>query len=177
MAVATNISQLRAADDAADTAIAAQLVAYGVPAHRPRATEDVPDIYAFPIFTLGLAAHFHRTPIGGLEYDIWENCVVSIELFAPRVNNDPVILAGVYDTLGGIAVRVRHAMAPDRLDELNGRLPFHHITRLRPQPDVRGYDDERKLDRHELRYLCSIGVIKDCWPTDPAAYVLPPATE
>jgi hypothetical protein len=180
MSVATNISQIRAADDACDTGISAQVAAYGVVGYQPRQTEDLPDSFALTMVTLGQAKHLKRTPIGGLEFDIWEGCMISVELFCPRIvdastEHGADVITGVYDLLGAKAVRARHALAPDRLDELNGRLSYHHITRLYPQGDVRGYDEERKRDRHELRYLCTIGVKPDSWPTLEAAYTLPAA--
>lgn len=178
MPVASNISEIRAVDDAVDTALAAQLEAYGVDGYQPRKTEDVPDLFSICMFTLGEAKHLHRTPLGGLEFDLWQGCLVSVELFCPRIVDANTahgvdVIVGVYDLLGAMAVRARHAFTPDRLGQLNDRLGFHHLTRFYPLPDVRGFDDERKLDRHELRWRTDCGVLRDAWPTDPAAYVLP----
>lgn len=170
---ASNISQIRAGSDAANTAIEAQIAAYGVTAFQPKNKEDHPDSYALTLFARGPSRGLlKRTPVGGLEPHLWPESTVSIELFVPRVTNDPATIAGVYDRLGENAVRVDHALAPDRLAALNARLPYHHLTRLEFLGEVVGYDEERKCDRHELRYRTCLGVLPTAWPTDPDAYVL-----
>lgn len=177
---ATSIRQILAFDDAANTALGEQIAAHGVPAYIPRSREDGADAFALPLFQKGQATgHLARLPaaVGGYEYDLFSGSIIGVEVFAPRVFDETTpegarLLAEVYDQLGDLALRVRYALRFNAGDELNARLPYHKFTNLVPLADVVGYDEERKLDRHELRWQCTLGVRPEAWPTTSAAYSL-----
>lgn len=180
MPAATNISQIHAWDNAIHTAVLAQYAAYGVTAFRPRDREDMPDTYVLPLFTKGAASgHLAKLPpaVGGFEYDLFPSSVFGAEIVAPRVADQSTpegaaIIAAVYDLLEELATRSRVAFRFNAGDEFNARLEYHKLTHLVPLADVVGYDEDRKLDRYELRWQCTAGIRPTAWPTDPAAYVI-----
>lgn len=179
---ATNISQILAWGGAIDPAVAAEIEAAGVAPYVPRSREDLPDRYALPLFQKGAASgHVARLPavVGGYEYDLFPGSIVGVELFCPRVSDQTTpegakVIAEVYDVLEEMAVRVRYALRFNAGDSLNARLPYHKLTHLVPLADVIGYDEDRKLDRFELRWQCTAGILPTAWPTTLAGYTLPP---
>lgn len=180
-APATNIGQILAWSGAIDPAVADQLASAGVPAYIPRSREDVPDVYALPLFIKGGSdGHLARMPenIGGYEFDLFPGSIVGVEIFAPRISDETTpegatVIAGVYDILEELAVRSRYAFRFNAGRQLNDRLPFHKLTHLKPLADVIGFDEDRKVDRFELRWQCTAGILPSAWPTDPAGYILP----
>jgi len=179
MPTATSIAEIRNIESAINPAMAAQLLAFSVPTLVARSREDLPDSYALGYFTKGQASgHLHKLPaaIGGYEYDIFEDCVFTVELFSPRVSADPIdgtYLAAVYDRLGELALRARCAFSFNQRPAFNALLTWHHVDPMIPLADVIGFDEARQFDRHELRWRARTGIIPAAWPTDPAAYVLP----
>lgn len=171
---AENVTELLAFEDAINTALAARLTAAGLEPFRPREQDDLPDYFALPSFIKGAGGHLFRTPVGGLEFDLFNDCAIEIQLVAPRVPNaTETLISGVYTKLAEMAVRARWALRVDALGLLNAELAYHHCTRLIPSGDEIGFDDERALDRHVLRYRCAAGIKPDAWPTEESAYALP----
>jgi hypothetical protein len=175
---ATNITQILNWSEAINPQLAARLNTCGVAAYVERSTEDLPDSYALPMFIRGKATgHLAKLPavVGGYEHDIFSDCLITIELFSPRIQSDPTAtyLAAVYDKLGDLATRARYAFRFNARDALNALLPYHHIDPMLPQADIVGFDETRKIDRHTLTWICLAGVDKDAWPTTLGGYDLP----
>jgi hypothetical protein len=171
---ATNISEIRAHAAAAQAAVTALLVGAGIPAFHSREQTDLPDVYAWPIFSKGQASgHVARLPIGGFEYDIFPDSTITLELFCPRLNAEPKVLLAVYDYLEELAVRADHALSGFvGRDALNARLTWHTIDALLPGAEQRGFDEDRNIDRHTLTWRGIWGVKSTAWPTTAAGYVL-----
>lgn len=181
---AENISQILNWGGAVDGAVSAQLSEIGgVQNFIPRSREDMPDTYVLPLFVKGAAnGHVARLPasIGGYEFDLFPGSIVGMEIFCPRISDETTpegatVIAGVYDRLEELAVRCRYAFRFNAGDQLNARLPYHKLAHLQPLADVIGFDEERKVDRFELRWQCIAGIRDTAWPTSPEAYVLPAA--
>lgn len=176
---AANITQILNWGEAINPQLAARLVTCGVAAYVERVQSDLPDSYAFPLFTRGQATgHMAKLPAGtgqGYEHDVFAGCSITVELFSPRIQQDPsaTYLTAVYDKLGDLATRSRYAFRWAARSELNALLSYHHIDPLVPQADIIGYDEDRRIDRHTLTWLCLAGVKTDAWPTTAGGYVLP----
>jgi hypothetical protein len=175
---AANITQILNWTEAINPALAARLNTCGVPAYVARATDDLPDNYALPIFTRGAASgHMRPLPavVGGYEHDIFDGCIITVELFAPRIQADvtAAYLAAVYDRLGDLATRARYAFRWNARAQLAALLSYHHVDTMIPLADVVGYDEDRNIDRHTLAWRCLCGVLPDAWPTTAEGYDLP----
>jgi hypothetical protein len=178
---ATNIQQIRAHQAAVQGAVTTLLTAAGVPAYRERSSEDLPDVFMWPIFTRGRASgHVARLPAAsgkGYEYDIFPDSTITVEIFCPRVNKEAKTLIAVYDFLEELAVRSDDALSGFvGRDALNALLPYHTLDALIPGAEQRGYDEDRNIDRHTLTFTGILGIRPAAWPSDPAAYVLPEAS-
>lgn len=176
MAAATTVSQLLAIEAAIEKACSEQLAAAGVSNHLPAATDDLPEYFALPMFIKGQSnSHLKKLPTGGHEYDMFENCLLEIEFFAPRVSTaDQPLIVGVYHKLADMAARGRFAFRFDARPEVNARMRFHHLTHMMPLADERGFDEDRGLDRHKLTWRCTAGILPDAWPSTASAYRLYP---
>jgi hypothetical protein len=172
---AANISEVRAHAAAAQAAATALLEAAGVPAFHERGGADLPDVYAWPLFTRGRASgHVARgLPVVGFEYDLFPDSTLTIEIFCPRLNNEPKTLLAVYDFLEELAVKADDAFSGFAgRDAFNARLAWHHMDALIPGAEQRGFDEDRNIDRHTLTYTGIWGVKSTAWPTTAAGYKL-----
>jgi hypothetical protein len=173
---AANISEIRAHQAAVQGAVTKRLAAAGVPGFHDRSEEDLPDCHVWPMFSRGRATgHVKKLPaaVGGWEYDLFADSILTIEIFSPRLSPEPKTLLAVYDYLEELAVRCDHALSGFAgRDAINAELPWHHLDALRPQAEQRGFDEERNIDRHTLSYVGNMGIKAAAWPTTAAAYEL-----
>lgn len=169
---ATQLSEIKNIDEAIERALCAQHAALGGTPSVPRSDEDGDDLFIVPNFTLGAASgHRYKRPDGEYDYDLYQDCVIEWELSVPRLAAfTPATFAATYTLLAQELTRLRLAMDPARWAALNGRLPYHHLTKLVPAGGSKGFNADRGEDMATLRFTCWVGIKPDAWPTDLVAY-------
>lgn len=138
----------------------------------PRSREDNDEVHIIPNFNLGPAqGHVHRRPDGQYDYDLFQDCTIEWEMSVPRMPGmSAETLVATYDLFSQELTRISLSLDPARWEFINGKLPFHKLTRIIPRGFQKGLDAERGEDRATSRWACWLGILPDAWPTDLNAY-------
>ncbi len=171
---ATSLSEVKNIAPAVERAIAAAFASVGGKPVIPRSQEDDDDIFIIPNFNCGPSAdHFFKRPDGHFDDDLFKDCTIEWNLSVPRLPDGRMpleTLASTYDLFSQELTRIKLAMDPSRWDFINGQLPFHKLTRIRPRGEQKGFEQESGSDGATIRFACWVGILPEAWPTDLNAY-------